>query len=307
MFTDKPLIELSKLRNPLFSIIILIFLIFCGTMLFQIIGIFFISIFFKINFFLNESNHFIFKLSNKMPTLIIQIFSAFGGFVIAPLLYLKKFEKNDIKIIHTNKNHFNIIFIVMIIALSFIILNTILIKWNISVSFPQFMKSFEEWAQYKEVNLEKLTIFLTNFESKFNIYFFICLIGLAVIPSIGEEIIFRYILQNLFHKILKNSFLSILFTAFIFSAIHIQFYSFFPRFLLGILFGYLYWWSRDILYPIIAHFFNNTFSLIFIFYIKEDIIEKSIKVISSSSFIIIFFFMINFFSIYLFRRIFLKN
>ena len=45
--------------------------------------------------------------------------------------------------------------------------------------------------------------------------------------------------------------------AVIFSAIHVQFYGFFPRMLLGALFGYLYYWSKNLLIPMIAHSINN--------------------------------------------------
>jgi uncharacterized protein len=38
---------------------------------------------------------------------------------------------------------------------------------------------------------------------------------------------------------------------------HLQFYGFVPRVLLGALFGYLYYWSGNLIVPIFAHFVNN--------------------------------------------------
>ena len=59
----------------------------------------------------------------------------------------------------------------------------------------------------------------------------------------------------------KNHHLAIWLSALIFSAIHMQFYGFFPRLLMGALFGYLFYWSGSIFYAVAAHAFNNFFSL----------------------------------------------
>jgi len=62
---------------------------------------------------------------------------------------------------------------------------------------------------------------------------------LAVVPAIGEEFVFRGVLQNLFAKASKKIHLSVWFTAFLFAFIHFQFMDFLPRFFLGAAFGYV--------------------------------------------------------------------
>jgi membrane protease YdiL (CAAX protease family) len=79
--------------------------------------------------------------------------------------------------------------------------------------------------------------------------------------ALGEEIFFRGVLQSLFERYLGNSHAAIWIAAAIFSFIHFQFYGFFPRLLLGAFFGYLYVWFRTIWVPIVAHFFNNGWTL----------------------------------------------
>jgi membrane protease YdiL (CAAX protease family) len=79
----------------------------------------------------------------------------------------------------------------------------------------------------------------------------------AVMPSIGEELIFRGVIQKVFSNIFRSGHLAIWMTAFVFSAIHFQFYGFIPRFILGLIFGYLFFWSGKLWLPIITHFVNN--------------------------------------------------
>ena len=84
---------------------------------------------------------------------------------------------------------------------------------------------------------------------------------IAVLPAIGEEIIFRGMIQNDFYRATRNIHLSIWISALLFSAIHIQFFGFFPDCFLVRLFGYLYYWSGNLLMPMLAHFINNGFTV----------------------------------------------
>ena len=91
------------------------------------------------------------------------------------------------------------------------------------------------------------------------------IILIAIIPALGEELFFRGALQGVM-KAWKGAKLAIWITAIIFSAIHLQFYGFVPRMLLGAFFGYLLFWSENIWLPIIAHFVNNVLAVIFYYF-----------------------------------------
>jgi len=95
---------------------------------------------------------------------------------------------------------------------------------------------------------------------------FINLVLVAVFAGVGEELLFRGVLQRLFIKLFKNPWAGILVTAFIFSAIHLQFYGFIPRFILGILLGLIYWYSGSLWPAIIAHFAYDAFAVIMIWF-----------------------------------------
>ena len=99
------------------------------------------------------------------------------------------------------------------------------------------------------------------------------LIFVAAFAGIGEELFFRGVLQRLFIKGFKSPWVGILLTAFIFSAIHLQFYGFIPRFILGILLGLIYWYSGSLWPAILAHFAYDALAVIVIHY-KPEMAEK---------------------------------
>ena len=85
----------------------------------------------------------------------------------------------------------------------------------------------------------------------------------AIMAAAWEELIFRGILQRIIEASTRNGHIAVWGTALIFSAIHLQFFSFVPRFILGIILGYLYLWSRNLWVPMVAHFLNNGVYIIY--------------------------------------------
>ena len=83
------------------------------------------------------------------------------------------------------------------------------------------------------------------------------LISVAFLPALCEEWLFRGTLQPLLIRATGNVHAGVWLTAAVFSAIHLQFFGFLPRMLLGALFGYLVAHSRSLWPAIISHFVNN--------------------------------------------------
>jgi len=96
------------------------------------------------------------------------------------------------------------------------------------------------------------------------------LILIALIPAVCEEFVFRGVLQSQFAKWTKNVHYGVWISAFFFSAIHMQFYGFIPRMLMGGLLGYLLVWSGSIWAPIIAHFTNNGLAVLASYYVQHQ-------------------------------------
>ena len=95
------------------------------------------------------------------------------------------------------------------------------------------------------------------------------LLFIAVFAGVGEELFFRGVLQRIFIKMFKNPWAGIIVTAIIFSAIHLQFYGFIPRFILGVLLGMIYWYSGSLWPAIVAHFAYDAFAVVLIYFNPE--------------------------------------
>lgn len=79
----------------------------------------------------------------------------------------------------------------------------------------------------------------------------------ALLPALGEELLFRGVVQQQLMRRIANPWLAILISAAVFSAAHFQFDGFLPRMLLGFLLGWLYWQTKNFWVPVAGHFFNN--------------------------------------------------
>jgi membrane protease YdiL (CAAX protease family) len=92
------------------------------------------------------------------------------------------------------------------------------------------------------------------------------LIFISLFAGIGEELFFRGVLQRIFIRMTENPWMGIILTAAIFSGIHFQFYGFFPRFILGILLGAIYWYSGSVWTAILAHFLYDAAVILFVYF-----------------------------------------
>ena len=126
---------------------------------------------------------------------------------------------------------------------------------NSQLVLPDQLSGVEQWMRDKEDYANHLMDLLMTPETVTGMWINILII--ACIPAIGEELIFRGILQKIFQNIFRSGHLSVWFTSFIFSAVHFQFYGFLPRLILGLIFGYLFLWTRNLWLPVTAHFINN--------------------------------------------------
>jgi len=212
----------------------------------------------------------------RRALLIVQATSSLFGFILSPLLFWVLVEKRSLSSLFHEK-HLEAVLVLMvgIIVLSFMAANSLVIEWNMNIDFSQFSSSFEEWASTKEEQLKELTEYLTRFESVGGLI--VGIVVIAVFPAIGEELVFRGLGQRMLHSLTKNHHAGIWIAAFLFSFIHLQFYGFFPRFLLGALFGYIYYWSGNLWYPIFAHFVNNGFTLVMLYLYQQDATELNVE------------------------------
>ncbi|MEQ9402683.1 MAG: type II CAAX endopeptidase family protein [Cyclobacteriaceae bacterium] len=169
--------------------------------------------------------------------------------------------------------------LVILIAISFMVINSAIGEWNMNLQFPD--SSFTEWAKQSEEQLKVLTEHLTNFTSP--VHYVLAMVVIGIIPAIGEELLFRGLLQSLLTKAFNNHHAAIWISGFIFAAIHMQFFGVFPRMFLGVLFGYLFYWSGNLSLAMVAHLINNGLALTLLYLSNIGTIEISPEQMESSA------------------------
>lgn len=107
--------------------------------------------------------------------------------------------------------------------------------------------------------------------------FLLTLFVVAVLPAVGEELLFRGIVQQQLERMGQNPVLAVWMAAFIFSAFHLQFAGFLPRMLLGAGLGYLFLWTRSLWVPILAHFFINGMQIAGQYIQKNALAESTVE------------------------------
>ncbi|MTI30801.1 CPBP family intramembrane glutamic endopeptidase [Xanthovirga aplysinae] len=259
-------VDLSEDRNPWTSLFLLFIFTLTGLLVSNFLGFLLVLPFF--NFDPEKVTKGLMHITqhpeSKDVLIVIQATSAIGTFILAPWLFIRFIQRKPLR------EFFNVkvlrlmpILLTVVGVIAFMMVNSILIEWNANLKFPSFLKGFEQYAMAKEEQLKELTEFLTTFHSFGD--FSSAMLVMALIPAIGEEFLFRGLLQHHLMRICRNPHVAIWLAAFIFGFIHFQFYGLLPRMMLGVLFGYLYYWSGSLVFPMLGHFINNGFTLFFLY------------------------------------------
>ncbi len=185
-----------------------------------------------------------------------QVISTVCWLLLSSILYLYLFQENGrkfLKIRNVSSGWIILLTILLVFAVQPLV--GFLGAINHSVNFPESLASVEQAFKNMEEMASSMVAQMLADKSISGIL--INLFIIAVLAAVIEEIFFRGCLQQIILKIVKNKHVAIWITAIIFSIIHMQFYGFLPRVLLGALLGYLFVWTSNLWVPIIAHFVNN--------------------------------------------------
>jgi membrane protease YdiL (CAAX protease family) len=167
----------------------------------------------------------------------------------------------------------SVAFIVLLLAGSLIPLTSAAGYVNSVMELPDWLSRVEEWMRGKEEQAMELTGKLIYAESFGGLA--VNIVVLAILPAFAEEILFRGVIQNTLERWVRSGIVAVIITALLFSTLHLQFFTFFPRFLLGIVFGLLYLWSRTIWFPVIAHFGNNIVPVVWSYFSGWDYLNEN--------------------------------
>ncbi|MCM1520957.1 MAG: CPBP family intramembrane metalloprotease [Lachnoclostridium sp.] len=159
------------------------------------------------------------------------------------------------------------------------------IEWNESLSLPSAFSSIEAWMRSSEDAAQQSVEILMGGTSVSDLILGILIIGLFA--ALAEELYFRGTIMRMMLCSGINPHVAIWVTAFIFSAIHVQFFGFFPRLLLGAFFGYLTFWRSSVWLSVITHAFNNSIVVITSWLERRGTIGHEIDTLGSENYILI--------------------
>jgi membrane protease YdiL (CAAX protease family) len=151
---------------------------------------------------------------------------------------------------------------------------------NEMISFPESFSGLEQRLKAYEEAAQKTTKLFLEVDNIGGMLFNIFM--MAVLPALGEDLIFRGVLQKILVRWAGNVHVGIIIAGLMFSLMHMQFYGLFPRWLLGVMFGYLLVWGGTLWLPIFAHFVHNGMAVISSCLIHKGIIPEEIEFFGST-------------------------
>lgn len=213
---------------------------------------------------------------------LIQIMGSAGTFIIPALLFSYLFE-GDLFSYYKFRDHTGMLPMLLVILMMVSVIPFINYMAEINMKMEIPIKALDQLLRTLEGSAEEMMVAFTATKSIWGLLVNLLMIG--VIAAVGEELIFRGLLQRLMIEMVKNVHLAVLITAILFSAFHFQFFSFLPRFVLGIILGYLMFYGRSIWYPILAHFANNAMGVIYYYFNSRGSADDMLEEIGTSTLI----------------------
>ncbi len=219
--------------------------------------------------------------SNLLLLKYLQITQSIGLFIIPPFIAASLFGSTISSYLKIrNKPYPFVLIIVIILAIISIPFINYLAELNANVNLPDSMERIENWMKEMEETAAELTEMLIS-ANTFDV-FLLNLFMIAVLPALGEELLFRGVIQKQLTRFFRNHHAGIWVAAILFSALHMQFYGFIPRMFLGVLFGYLLVWTGSIWIPITAHFVNNASAVLFYYLFSNDMVNEELETIGAT-------------------------
>ena len=258
-------------------------LILGGLVFSHIIGAFICQFLFDVSFF--SSTQDVFDPQNKKlidAMKLMQFFNAIGVFIVPSILFLHFRGVSFYTYLKLNLSVFiKGVLAIFIMALAMIPVANFLGALNAMLPLPEFLSFLKE--------IEAQTLLITEqfllMDTPIDLLLMIGLIGF--VAAVGEELLFRGVLQNLFHEWFVSPHIAIWLTAFLFSVIHLLYHAVLPRFVLGALIGYVYVYSGNLRSAMLLHFFYNSTLVLLTFFIQHGVIDSSWEEVGAEGFILV--------------------
>lgn len=172
-----------------------------------------------------------------------------------------------------------VLLVCMVMMMSVPAMNWV-VQWNASIHLPESMAEFESYIRAMEDAAAESVNMLMGGTSVGALVVSLLIVG--VFAGFSEELFFRGALQNILGAFRMNRHVAIWLAAVIFSAMHMQFYGFVPRMLLGAFFGYLLYWSGSLWLPIVAHAFNNSLATLVSWMNRREVLSMDMDTVGAA-------------------------
>ena len=137
--------------------------------------------------------------------------------------------------------------------------------------FPSWLKWLEASSMNTQTAYDSFVKQLTGIKGVF--HFSIIFIMIAVLPAIGEELLFRGVIQKSIASWSKTEWPAILISGTLFGMMHMEFFNFFALCFMGFVLGALYSMTKNIWLTIFLHFMNNAISFISLYFYQNGTIK----------------------------------
>ncbi|MGB4959095.1 MAG: CPBP family intramembrane glutamic endopeptidase [Saprospiraceae bacterium] len=207
-------------------------------------------------------------------------------FICGPLIFLMIYYRNKITT-YLQLRHFNPTYLILfpIALFSLYPLMGYLTFFIEQLDLPDFFNKMDKDA------METLSKLLKMDDG---VDLFINLMIIGILPGIGEELLFRGIIQKELATKTQKPHIAIWITAIVFSAFHFQLTGFLAKMMIGLVLGYAYHFSKSLILPMILHTLNNSMATISLYLVgsmpemnptSHDNVPLNIVVISSMIFV----------------------
>lgn len=248
--------------RPTMQLWILLLLSFGSMLLFTLLSSQLAQVFFGLDL-LNDPNALTHledpnAVSAHRFLLIIQ---HIGVFILPALTFNQLFTFRDLgSFLHLDQQRVGLLSsaVALIAVLSAYPMVNLLYEWVSQINFTALGETGMVLVA-EENRLQRFTDGLLVMHSAADLW--MNLFVFAFIPAVGEELMFRGVLQKILARVSASAHVGVWLSALIFSALHFQAFGFVSRLLLGAGFGYLLLATGSIRLVMAAHFANNALAV----------------------------------------------
>lgn len=268
--------------------LILFLLGLAGAIIFSVVGALISPVFFDVSYSDLVGNISEIAQSNVGVLKLLQLFSSTGTFLVPALVAAWLFSDDASKYMMLSSFQKPLLVVPLVVLLAFMgnSVSDLLYRFSVSIPWPESLEFVREILDKTEAAMaEQIRAFLEmdnllDFAGAFFI--------MAILPAVGEEFMFRGVVQPLMKRAFGNTHMAIWITAFLFAMLHQQVYAFLSIMALGVVLSYLKEWSQSIWVPVIMHLVNNGAIILGVYFLdlpynNEGLLEDGVNWLTSLS------------------------